>query len=62
MSGPHRYVFLLYEQPNSFDTEKYAPANGALLPLTSRLRYNLKAFERAAKLGPFVAANYFVSN
>ncbi|BCR88284.1 uncharacterized protein ACHE_40848S [Aspergillus chevalieri] len=27
-SAPHRYVFLLYEQPEGFVGEKYAPPGG----------------------------------
>jgi phosphatidylethanolamine-binding protein len=28
----------------------------------ARMRYDLGAFEKTAKLGPVIAANYFVSN
>ena len=62
VSGPHRYVFLLYDQPADFDVSKYAPAGGKGLGIKGRVRYNLAAFEREAGLGPVVAANWFCSN
>ena len=61
-SSPHRYVFLLYEQPAGFDGKKYAPPGGKNLSNWNRMRYNLGAFEKEAKLGPVLAANYFSSN
>ncbi|KAL1847577.1 hypothetical protein Plec18170_008473 [Paecilomyces lecythidis] len=61
-SGPHRYVFLLYEQPEDFDVTKYAPAGGKPVGIGPRIRYDLAAFEKKAKLGPVIAANYFTSN
>ena len=61
LSPAHRFVFLLYEQPNGFNGSKYAPAGGANLGNWHRMRYNLGAFEKEAKLGPIVAANYFRS-
>lgn len=61
-SSPHRYIFLLYDQPADFDFGKYAPASGKKLGNMSRMRYNLSQFEQEAKLGPVIAANYFCSN
>jgi phosphatidylethanolamine-binding protein (PEBP) family uncharacterized protein len=61
-SGPHRYIFLLYEQPEGFDVSKYAPAGGKPLGVMGRMRYDLTKFEKEAKLGPVIAANYFCSN
>jgi phosphatidylethanolamine-binding protein (PEBP) family uncharacterized protein len=61
-SGPHRYVFFLYEQPVGFDGKKYAPADGKNLSNWNRMRYSLDAWEKEAKLGPVVAVNYFKSN
>ncbi|KAN0098461.1 putative protease inhibitor [Hyaloscypha variabilis] len=60
-SSPHRYVFLLYEQPEGFDVAKYAPPDGKKVGIRPRVRYDLKAFEAQAKLGPVVASNYFFS-
>lgn len=61
-SGPHRYVFLLYEQPDGFEVSKYAPAGGKELGITGRMRYDLAGFEKKAGLGSVVAATYFCSN
>jgi len=63
-SGPHRYVFLLYEQPADWESlhKKHAPANGAPLPNMKRMRYDLDAFAKEARLGPVLAVNYFTSN
>ncbi|EAW10279.1 YbhB/YbcL family Raf kinase inhibitor-like protein [Aspergillus clavatus NRRL 1] len=61
-SSPHRYVFLLYEQPDGFDGKKFAPKNGNPLGNWQRMRFDLDAFTREAKLGPVLAANYFRSN
>ncbi|KAI2618009.1 putative protease inhibitor [Hypomontagnella submonticulosa] len=61
-SSPHRYVFLLYEQPEGFDGKKYAPPNGKNLGIGGRMRWNLDAWEKDAKLGPVLAVNYFTSN
>jgi phosphatidylethanolamine-binding protein (PEBP) family uncharacterized protein len=61
-SSPHRYIFLLCDQPPDFDVSKFAPAGGKPLGIRGRMRYNLEAFEKEAKLGPVIAANYFYSN
>jgi phosphatidylethanolamine-binding protein (PEBP) family uncharacterized protein len=61
-SGPHRYLFLLYEQPVTFDAAKYGLAGGTHVGVWPRTRYDLGAFEKEAQLGPVVAANYFKSN
>lgn len=61
-SGPHRYVFFLYEQPADFDVQKYASPEGRKVGAMKRMFYDLDAFEGTAKLGPIVAANYFTSN
>lgn len=60
-AAPHRYVFLLYEQPANFDSTKFAPA-GKEIPIRSRVRYDLTKFEKEAGLGPILAANYYNSN
>jgi phosphatidylethanolamine-binding protein len=61
-SGPHRYLFLLYEQPVTFDTKTFLPANEGNSSVWQRARYSLEAFEKEAKLGSIVAANYFTSH
>jgi len=61
-SSPHRYVFLLYKQPEGFDGAKFAPPGGKNLGNWSRMRFDLGEWEKKAKLGPVIASNYFVSN
>ncbi|UZJ50748.1 hypothetical protein CBS101457_000068 [Exobasidium rhododendri] len=61
-SGPHRYMFFLYEQPEEFDGKNFAPADGKELPNTKRIRFDLTQFEKEAKLGPVLASTYFCSN
>ncbi|KAI1382660.1 putative protease inhibitor [Hypoxylon trugodes] len=61
-SSPHRYTFFLYEQPEGFDGKKYAPPDGKNLGNAKRIRYDLDAWEKEAKLGPVLAVNYFNSN
>ena len=61
-SGPHRYAFLLLEQPDSFDGKKYAPANGKPLSNLFRMRYDLDSWQKKAEVGEPLAVNYFMSN
>jgi len=61
-SAPHRYTFFLFEQPAGFDSKKYAPAGRKPLSNWKRMRYDLDSFQRTAKLGEPIAANYFLSN
>jgi len=59
-SAPHRYVFMLYEQPEGFDSEKLGLVEGA--GIRARMRFDLDGFEKKAGLGKAVAGNWFVSN
>lgn len=61
-SAPHRYTFFLFEQPKNFSGKTYAPADGKDLSNWHRMRYNLDVWQRTAKLGEPIAANYFLSN
>ncbi|KAA8642719.1 YbhB/YbcL family Raf kinase inhibitor-like protein [Aspergillus tanneri] len=61
-SSPHRYIFILYEQPAGFNGKKYAPPSGQNLGNMHRMRYNLDSWEKEIRLGSTVAANYFNSN
>lgn len=61
-SGPHRYVFFLFEQPAGFDARKYAPPGGKNLSNMSRMRYNLDSWVKEVGLGEILALNYFKSN
>ncbi|KAE8159876.1 phosphatidylethanolamine-binding protein [Aspergillus tamarii] len=61
-SSPHRYIFFLYEQPETFDGRKYAPPDGQNLSNWYRMRYDLDAWEKEIGLGAVLAVNYFTSN
>jgi phosphatidylethanolamine-binding protein (PEBP) family uncharacterized protein len=61
-SAPHRYLFLLYAQPEGFDVKEHAAADGKKVGMWGRPRYDLAAFEKKVGLGPVLAANYFNSN
>lgn len=59
ISSPHRYVFLLYEQPTEFDRNKLGlPEN---FGLRDRMKWNQAEFEKKAGLGKVVAGNWFKS-
>lgn len=63
VSGPHRYVFLLYEQPSGFDAKKFMPqAEGQEFPMMQRIRFDPSKFVKEAGLGEVLAGNYFESN
>ncbi|KAI0143268.1 phosphatidylethanolamine-binding protein [Pestalotiopsis sp. NC0098] len=63
LSGPHRYVFLLYEQPSGFDAKKFMPqAEGQEFPMMQRIRFDPSKFVKEAGLGEVLASNYFESN
>ncbi|KIW69475.1 hypothetical protein PV04_05350 [Phialophora macrospora] len=59
ISSPHRYVFLLYEQPE--DVEAKIPTK-AEFGIKDRMRWRLDEFEKKAGLGTALAATYFLSN
>jgi phosphatidylethanolamine-binding protein (PEBP) family uncharacterized protein len=59
--APHRYVFLLYEEPIGFDGGRYAPADGAGMSNWYRMRYDLDAWEGEIGLGSALGVNYFWS-
>lgn len=61
-SGPHRYAFFLYLQPDDFEVKSHAPPNGQKVGVAKRIRYDLDRFEKEAGLGKIVAMNYFKSN
>ena len=63
LSGPHRYVTMLYKQPEDFDGKKFGqPDEGKSFPISKRMRYDFEGFLREAKLGEPLAAHYFKSN
>lgn len=59
LSAPHRYVFLLYEQPIDFEKNKLGMPEE--LGIKDRVMWNQSKFEKKAGLGSVVAGNYFVS-
>ncbi len=63
-SAPHRYVFLVWEQPENITTETGRKALS--LPetpgVTSRMRWDQPAFEKALGLGEPLAVNYFTAS
>lgn len=61
-SGPHRYTFFLYEQPDDFDAKKYAPPQGREMGVYDRVRFDFDTWSREVGLGDLVAGNYFWSN
>ncbi|EYE90521.1 YbhB/YbcL family Raf kinase inhibitor-like protein [Aspergillus ruber CBS 135680] len=61
-SSPHRYVFLLYEQPEEFEVHRYTSEGGKEMGIWGRVRFDLDGFAREIGLGEVVAANYFLSN
>ncbi|XXG99467.1 hypothetical protein Hte_005806 [Hypoxylon texense] len=61
ISAPHRYVFLLYEQPAGFDGSKLAPPGGKEMGIGPRIRFDVDKWVKESNLGPPVAVNYFNS-
>jgi len=61
-ASPHRYIFLLYEQPEGFDAKKFGAPDGGEVGIRPRMRYSLDKFEKEAGLGDAIAVNYFESN
>ena len=64
MSGPHRYLFLLWEPPEgaSNETTKSALCIKDTVGLTERLQWNEEEFEKKGGLGDVIAVNYSVWN
>ncbi|GKZ25498.1 hypothetical protein AbraIFM66951_001037 [Aspergillus brasiliensis] len=60
-SGPHRFLFILYEQPAGFSMTRSAPCGGKKMGLLARTRFDLDSWARSIGLGPVVGANYFLS-
>lgn len=63
LSGPHRYVFLLYEQPAAFDPKRFMPQEeGQEFPMIKRVRFDPDRFVKEAGLGEVLAGGWFESN
>jgi phosphatidylethanolamine-binding protein (PEBP) family uncharacterized protein len=61
-SGRHRYVFLLYEQPDGFEGKKYAPPHGRLMGVWARVRFGFDGWAKEVGLGEAVGGCWFWSN
>ncbi|KAH8898786.1 protease inhibitor [Thozetella sp. PMI_491] len=62
LSSPHRYLFLLWEQPEGLTgadirTRLELPEE---VGIGGRVRWNQEGFEKKAELGQVIAATYFV--
>ncbi|KAI2607236.1 putative protease inhibitor [Hypoxylon fragiforme] len=57
-SAPHRYIFLLYEQPAGFE----GWGGGKPVARSQRMRFAYDAWVREVQLGPVLAVNFFTSN
>ncbi len=63
-STPHRYVFLVWEQPDgtSADVARKIFNLNESPGLMARVRWDQTAFEKQVGLGHPLAANYFIAN
>jgi phosphatidylethanolamine-binding protein (PEBP) family uncharacterized protein len=59
-SGPHRYVSLLYEQPDGFNADGSIVPDGGIARM-ARMRFDFAGFEEKARLGKPVAGAWFIS-
>lgn len=59
-AGPHRYVSVLYEQPESFKSEALFPT--LPIKMTGRMRFDFAGFEKKAGVGKPIAGSWFTSN
>ncbi|EAU32274.1 predicted protein [Aspergillus terreus NIH2624] len=46
-SSPHRYIFILYEEPPAFKVEKYAPPNGQKLGNMHRMSISQASYDKS---------------
>jgi len=63
LSSPHRYMFMMWEQPDGITGEKIRDELGFGedgVGLMTRMRWDQDAFERKLGLGRVLAGNYFV--
>jgi phosphatidylethanolamine-binding protein (PEBP) family uncharacterized protein len=65
LSGPHRYLFMVWEQPPTASAEeiKKTMGLGDNIPITKRIRWDEEGFEKKVGLSSEpIAYNYFVCN
>lgn len=62
-SAPHRYVFMVFEQPEGMDAAKIKSVLGfgQEVGLMARIRWDEEAAEKKLGLGEAVAGNYFLT-
>ncbi|KAF2110403.1 phosphatidylethanolamine-binding protein [Lophiotrema nucula] len=62
ISAPHRYVFLIWEQPQDLTSEKIRTQLGLAeqVGIPARMRWNQDAAEKKLGLGAVLGGNYFV--
>jgi phosphatidylethanolamine-binding protein len=58
-SGPHRYVFALFEQPETLEKGVVAPEGGYSMGM--RIRYDFAGLEKKIGLGEVLGGNWFTS-
>ncbi|KAF4979170.1 hypothetical protein FZEAL_4543 [Fusarium zealandicum] len=61
LSGPHRYVFILFEQPSTCDTSKLEQTFDKPVGVAKRVRWDMDQWVKEAGLGGMVAATWFNS-
>lgn len=63
-SWPHRYLFLLYEEPAGFDVRVHAPRDGENgIGVWGQVRCDLEALEKKLGIeGAALAFNYYTCN
>ncbi len=63
-SAAHRYVFMVFEQPEGLDGAKIRKTLGLgeTVGLAARIRWNEEAFEKKLGLGEVLAGNYYLTH
>ncbi|KAK2774177.1 hypothetical protein FQN52_004407 [Onygenales sp. PD_12] len=61
-SAPHRYLFLLYEEPDGFEAGRYAPVGGRGVGNLKRMWFDFDRWAGELGLGGLVAGCWFLSN
>lgn len=61
ISGPHRYLFMVFAQPSDFDLTRWNAAFKKPVSTWSRVRWNIDQFVQEAGLEDIVAATFFGS-
>ncbi|KAM0558228.1 hypothetical protein ACHAPJ_004913 [Fusarium lateritium] len=58
-SGPHRYMFVVYKQPSTWDNEQWKARFTKPMGVWKRTNWHLEKFVKEAGLEDPVAASYF---